>query len=205
MNHSKPNTDSKPSLPKDAELSESVSGADFPVCIEDDFLDGVYPEDFSFSLDLSVHSTALSQSQNINQALHAAASGAKDPLAKHANEGIISPVQAAAEVRLSAHQQHDTNSAHLLSPIPDAAASSRISSSSPPLLPLDTSELRFLRTPSPSLPSQHHTSTPFRSHHPSLAKAVDHVEYPVNTFYGLPILLLTLLQQHRGIQHLYGL
>ena len=164
----------------DDDLAGDVVAVNSPVD-EQDILDSVYPEDFSFSLDFSVHSIAPNDLQSMKESPPTIATKQSD----------IS--QEMVRIQSNAQPQNDINGP-LMSPIPDATVSSR---SSPPLLPLDTSELRFLQTPSPSSSLHLHT------HHASV-DAVEHVEYPVNSFYGLPVLVLTLLQQHRGIQQLYG-
>lgn len=78
----------------------------------------------------------------------------------------------------------------------------RLPSSSPP----EESEICLLQTPSPT-PTRT-TSTPFKvpppPHHVSPTAATERIDYPINTFYGLPVMVQSLLEEHRGIKKLYS-
>ena len=147
-------------------------------------LSGLYPEDFSFSLDSSIHMRRPSLT---------------DPCSvggRHVVDPVVTSVENAEVAGDSMNSSTSPDGRAPVVPnepvdwgvnsIPESPISS-------PILPPELSEVPLPHTP--SLPPVRATSTPF--------KAPAHVQYP-STFYGLPLLVQTLLVDHRGIKNLYG-
>ena len=182
--------------------TEDVDATDAQRDDGEDFLRDLYPEDFSFSLDTSIYAPS-SEPRNLKE-VPATTSMA---LSKHGSGDESTNATSERKLMSTNDPLQNVKSVPVVSsvPCPDMAPwfPSSTASSSPPLLPLDSSEIHLLQTPSP--PSCH-TSTPFKANphqSPSVVIAVEHMDYP-DTFYGLPIVVQSLLEKHRGIKRLYG-
>jgi len=155
----------------------------------DELLEGVYPEDFSFSLDLSLCTTSLDPGIVIEN---------NEVTVPSTKDGKDSSVFDRPEPESAVTQQILSNV-----PVPPPMVSPVRIPSSPPLVPSD--DFQFSQPPSPWSSSQR-ASTPFNPHQTPLGIDVarEQGDYPVNTFYGLPLIVPALLEQHRGIKRLYG-
>ena len=148
---------------------------------------GVYPEDFNFSLDLSLCAASL-EPRNLNENYEVIVPHKKD-------DGRDS----VTGLKPEPDKQQLLNKVPVSPPVvpPHERLSSPLSS-----VPLDDFQFSQL---SPGSNSQRE-STPFNPHQITQVVNVarEQGDYPTNTFYGLPLIVPVLLMQHRGIERLYG-
>ena len=174
---------------------------------EDDFLSGLYPEDFSFTL----NSSAVLPHEEQRRCSHGKEND--EPSDSVVTVTMDSIPDSPASSPTLPHAQHLPISFHPLSSSP---TSSQPSTSLLPLFQSSTSPLSApppplsIHSPRPlSTASLHSLSIPPpQSSVPSFpccnSVTSDGVKYPVNTFYGLPLTVQSCLEEHKGIIKLYG-
>lgn len=189
---------------------------------------GLNPEDFSFSVESSVQSplteTCCVRGCDIFTSSAGPTStsvmGEEGVKASGIGEGVPSEHTAMAPDGLAGMTVNSIPESPVASPSPLPPETREIRSFSP--LPEiseidfspeisgicsspEISRIRLLGTPSPTCIRS--ASTPFKAPpppHVSRNAATEHLDYPINTFYGLPVVVQNLLENHRGIKKLYG-
>lgn len=155
--------------------------------VDDELLNGLYPEDFSFFLDCSAvlphenTSTGSRSSRSPGPGGENGCGGEGDPC-KHPSHEIA--LAGSHGTTASSTLCPSTHSLHM------TACQLPQSCSSPPAT---ASSLHKPKTP-PSPPPPP----------PPLTSTVDWIDYPTGTFYGLPLMVQKCLEEHRGISKLYG-
>ena len=163
---------------------------------EEDTLFDLYPEDFSFIL---------------NSSAYLLPEGLEDRISESAGKNLNECTRNSGDQHSMVVIGNDQCDSAAITSIPISPTISQAQLPLTPSPPLCYS----LPPPHPStsspLPPPHpSTSSPLNPHHPFTSSPLppnvklEQMAYPVNTFYGLPLAVQSLLEEYRGITKLYG-